>query len=98
MGIATARIEPTGSWAAGKVGAVWRAFDLQIPVYAGLLACFGLTMAYSNSATGGGDVLASGSVFLRGLMWGGLALVVFIAATAFDYHWLKTFAWPLYLA
>jgi rod shape determining protein RodA len=96
MGVVTARAVRTGNWAASKVGAVWRSFDLQMATYAGLLACFGLAMAYSNSATGGGDVLASGSVFLRGLMWAALALIVFVAATAFDYHWLKTFAWPLY--
>jgi len=98
VGIATARAVRSGGWAATKVGAVWRAFDLQMAVYAALLACFGLAMAYSNSASGGGDILAGGSVFLRGLMWAGIALVVFIAATAFDYHWLKTFAWPLYVA
>ena len=86
-----------GSWSTGKVGAVWRAFDLQIATYAALLMCFGLAMAYSNAAAGGGDVLEGGSVFLRGLMWAGLALVVFVVATAFDYHWLKTLAWPLYL-
>jgi len=54
-------------------------------------------MAYSNSVSGGGDLLGSGSVFLRGLLWAAIALVVFIAATSFDYHWLKTFTWPLYL-
>jgi rod shape determining protein RodA len=97
MGAATARATRMGDWAAGKVGAVWRAFDLQIATYAALLLCFGLAMAYSNSATAGGGILESGSVFLRGLMWAGIALVVFIVATAFDYHWLKTFAWPLYL-
>jgi rod shape determining protein RodA len=86
-----------GSWSAAKVGAVWRAFDLQIATYAALLMCFGLAMAYSNSAAGGADVFTGGSVFLRGLMWAGLALIVFIVATAFDYHWLKTFAWPLYV-
>lgn len=97
MGVATAHSTRMGNWAASRVGAVWRAFDLQMATYAALLACFGIAMAYSNSATGGGDVFASGSVFLRGLLWAGLALIVFVAATAFDYHWLKTFAWPLYL-
>jgi rod shape determining protein RodA len=86
-----------GDWASGKAGAVWRAFDLQLGTYAALLACFGLAMAYSNSVSGGGDLLGSGSVFLRGLLWAAIALVVFIAATAFDYHWLKTFTWPLYV-
>jgi rod shape determining protein RodA len=30
-------------------------------------------------------------------MWAGIALVAFVVATAFDYKWLRTFAWPLYL-
>jgi rod shape determining protein RodA len=97
MTTVSARTPRVGSWTAAKVGAVWRAFDLQIATYATLLMCFGLAMAYSNSAAGNGDVLASGSVFLRGLLWAGLALAVFVVATAFDYHWLKTFAWPLYV-
>jgi rod shape determining protein RodA len=34
---------------------------------------------------------------MRGLMWAGIAMLVFAVATAFDYKWLKTFAWPVYL-
>jgi rod shape determining protein RodA len=30
------------------------------------------------------------------LMWAGIATVAFLVATAFDYRWLKTLAWPLY--
>jgi rod shape determining protein RodA len=97
MGIATARVTSAADWPNGRVGAIWRAFDLQLATYAALLAGFGIVMAYSNSASGGGDAFSGGSVFLRGLLWGAIALVVFIVATAFDYHWLKTFAWPLYL-
>jgi rod shape determining protein RodA len=98
MGSASVHAAATvGTWANAKVGAVWRAFDLQLATYAGLLAVFGLVMAYSNSASAGGDAFASGSVFLRGLLWAAIAIVVFVVATAFDYHWLKTFSWPLYL-
>jgi len=84
-------------WTAARVSVVWRAFDLQLAVYAGLLLVFGLAMAYSNTVTSGVGMLDGGSVFLRALMWTAIALAVFIVATAFDYHWLKTFAWPLYL-
>jgi rod shape determining protein RodA len=80
-----------------RVGVVWRAFDLQLVTYAAFLICFGLAMAYSNSAAGAAGFLESGSVFLRGLMWAVIAIVVFLVASAFDYHWLKTFAWPLYV-
>jgi rod shape determining protein RodA len=87
-----------GDWPNSRVGAVWRAFDLQLATYAALLAGFGLVMAYSNSATGGANPFADGSVFIRGLLWAAIAVTVFVVASLFDYHWLKTFSWPIYLA
>jgi rod shape determining protein RodA len=69
---------------------------MQLAAYAGLLATLGLVMAYTNSVEQGQTVLASGTTFVRGMMWTGLALIAFVIATAFDYKWLKTFAWPLY--
>jgi rod shape determining protein RodA len=96
MGVIRAESRVT-DWAARSVGAAWRAFDLQLMTYAALLAVIGLVMAYSNSVEAGRSVLESGSTFLRGLMWAGLAIVVFTLATAFDYRWLKTLAWPLYV-
>jgi rod shape determining protein RodA len=41
-------------------------------------------------------VLQSGTTFTRALMWSGLAMVVFVGATLFDYRWLKTLAWPIW--
>ncbi len=93
---ATTRTAKIAAWPNSKVGAVWRAFDLQLATYAALLMGFGVAMAYSNSAAGGTDALDGGSVFQRGLVWAALAVAVFVVATAFDYHWLKTFAWPIY--
>jgi rod shape determining protein RodA len=78
------------------VGAVWRAFDFQLVTYAALLACFGLAMAYSNTVASGIGLFDGSSTLLRGLMWLAIAVAVFLVAAAFDYHWLKTFAWPLY--
>jgi rod shape determining protein RodA len=98
VGAINAREARVADWGSRSVTAVWRAFDLQIATYAVLLTCFGLAMAYSNSVAGGNGALASGSVFLRGLLWTSLALVAFVLATAFDYQWLKTLAWPLYAA
>lgn len=74
-----------------SVGRVGRAYDLQLTVYAALLAAFGLVMAYTNSVEAG-----SSALFQRALMWTGIAMVVFIIVTAFDYRWLKTLAWPIY--
>jgi len=78
------------------VGAVWRAFDFQLVTYAALLASFGLAMAYSNTVASGTGLFDGSSTLLRGLMWLAIAVAVFLVAAAFDYHWLKTFAWPLY--
>ncbi len=78
------------------VGAVWRAYDLQLTTYAALLGAVGLVMAYVNTVEAGQSALGNGSVFSRALLWSGLAIVVYLVATAFDYQWLKTFAWPIY--
>src|SRR4029077_17977166 len=65
----------------------------QLTIYALLLACIGLAMAYSNSND---SLLQGASTFLRGLMWAGIAIFVFTVAAVFDYKWLKTLAWPIY--
>jgi rod shape determining protein RodA len=79
-----------------SVGRVGRAYDLQLTVYAALLAAVGLVMAYTNSVEAGTGVLEGASIFQRALMWTAIAMVVFVATTAFDYRWLKTAAWPIY--
>jgi rod shape determining protein RodA len=90
MGVMRAEPARVSDWAAKSVGAAWRFYDLQLTTYAGLLVAIGLVMAYTNSL--GGDA----ATFSRGLMWAAIAVVVFIVATAFDYRWLKTLAWPIY--
>jgi rod shape determining protein RodA len=90
MGVIRAEPARVSDWAAKSVGAAWRSYDLQLTTYAGLLVAIGLVMAYSNSLEGGA------ATFSRGLMWAAIAVVVFIVATVFDYHWLKTLAWPIY--
>src|SRR4051812_45984052 len=97
MSIVSARTSRPSHWTAARVSVVWKNFDLQLVTYAALLLGFGIAMAYSNTVASGVGMLDGGSVFLRGLMWAAIALAVFLVATAFDYHWLKTFAWPLYL-
>jgi len=79
----TLRIERSRlhDWATRPVGAAWRSFDLQLTIYALLLASIGLAMAYSNS--GDDTLLQGGSTFLRGLMWAGIAIVVFTVAAVF---------------
>ncbi len=97
MGVIRAEPARVTDWAAKSIGAVWRAFDLQLTTYAGLLAAIGLVMAYTNSVEDGKLTLETQTIFTRALMWTGLAVIAFIVATAFDYRWLKTLSWPLYL-
>jgi len=96
MGVIRAQPARVSDWAANSVGAAWRAFDLQLTVYAGLLVAIGLVMAYTNSVEDGSVPLDAGTTFSRGLMWAAIAVIVFIVATAFDYRWLRTLAWPIY--
>ncbi len=96
MGVIRAEPARVSDWAAKSVGAAWRAYDLQLTTYAALLVAVGLVMAYTNSVGDGSVPLAAGTTFSRGLMWAGIAVVVFVVTTIFDYHWLKTLAWPIY--
>lgn len=78
------------------VGALWRAYDLQLTTYAALLGAVGLVMAYVNTIEAGQSALANNGVFSRALVWSALAIMVYLVATAFDYKWIKTFTWPVY--
>ena len=97
MGVIRAEPVRVTDWAARSVGAAWRAFDVQLATYAALLAATGLVMAYTNSVESGRTPLEAGTTFTRGLMWAGIAVFAFLTATAFDYRWLKTLAWPVYM-
>lgn len=85
------RLRDLSSRAAGRA---WGAFDVQLGLYTLALVVMGLLMAFTNSGT---TPLAPGSVFTRALMWFAVASVVFIVVAFFDYRWLQTFAWPIYV-
>ena len=93
------RVEPfkIGSWASRSASVAWRNYDFQLTTYAVLLTCFGLAMAYSNSVGPTHTTLSPTSPFVRSLLWAVLAAITYAIATAFDYKWLRTFTWPLYL-
>jgi rod shape determining protein RodA len=86
---------PAGSSVAKPESGSWHAVDLQLVVYSLALGIIGLLMAWTNSTLGG--PLAAGSTFTRGLMWFAVAIVAFTLSAAFDYRWLRTFSWLLYL-
>jgi rod shape determining protein RodA len=85
---------PSTSYVARPDSGSWHSFDIQLAFYALALGIIGLLMAWTNSA---GGPLASGSTFTRGLMWFAIAIVSFTLASAFDYRWLRTFSWLIYL-
>jgi rod shape determining protein RodA len=86
-----------GDWTTSTIGASWRHYDLQLTIYAALLATTGLAMAYTNTIASGDPALAPGSTFTRGLLWAAIAVAVNITSTVLDYRWLRTLAWPIYL-
>jgi len=74
----------------------WRAFDWQLLLYLLLLVGFGLVMGYSaNYQAIGGESGLSQTV--KTLIWTSIGLTLFFVAANFDYHWLQTFATPIYL-
>jgi rod shape determining protein RodA len=94
--MSTLRLEPArvGTLGARERQGRWYGFDLQLALYALSLTVIGLLMAFTNSAI---DPLQAGSLFLRGLIWLTLASIVFALSAAADHHWLRSFAWPIYL-
>jgi rod shape determining protein RodA len=94
MGAMRVQRATADSFTARAPTAAWHSFDVQLAFYALALAVIGLVMAYTNSA---GEPLAGGSTFTRGLMWFAVAIVVFTVTGAFDFRWLRTLAWALYL-
>jgi rod shape determining protein RodA len=74
----------------------WRAFDRQLLVYLLLLIGFGVVMGYSANyqAIAGQSGL---SQTVKSLIWIAVGLILFSVAASIDYHWLQTFATPIYL-
>jgi rod shape determining protein RodA len=97
MGVLRVERGASSSLVARASGVAWRDYDVQLTVYAVLLAAIGLAMAYSHTTAQLGQALVEGTTFARGLLWAGLALGVYAAATMFDYRWLRTFTWPIYV-
>jgi rod shape determining protein RodA len=73
-----------------------RAFDWQLLLYLVLLIGFGIVMGYSANyqEVGTGSGLTQ---TVKTLIWTGIGLTLFFVAASVDYHWLQTFATPIYL-
>jgi rod shape determining protein RodA len=73
----------------------WRAFDWQLLLYVVLLIGFGVVMGYSANyqAIGGGGL----SQTFKTLIWIAIGMTLFFVGASIDYHWLQTFATPIYI-
>ena len=91
MGVATS------TWVGGVREREWRAFDVQLFLYLVLLIGFGIAMGYSVSYT---DAAAPGTLSqtVKTVIWAAIGFTIFFVAASVDYHWLDTFALPIYLA
>ena len=94
MSVMRVERQRTSSLISRPQSGAWQRFDIQLAFYAAALAVIGLIVAWANSS---GAPLAAGSTFTRGLMWFAISIVAFSAAAAFDYRWLRTFSWLVYL-
>ncbi len=94
MSVMRVERQRAGSLISRPQSGAWQRFDIQLAFYAAALAVIGLIVAWANSS---GAPLEPGSTFTRGLMWFAVSIVAFSAAAAFDYRWLRTFSWLVYL-
>jgi rod shape determining protein RodA len=84
-------------WAPKAGWLAWRNYDFQLTTYAVLLTLFGLAMAYSNTVGINHAPVTLNSPFVRTIMWAVIAAVVLGLTTVFDYKWIRSLAWPLYV-
>ena len=97
MGVLRVERSPAAGIGTQASGVAWRDYDVQLTVYAVLLAAIGLAMAYSHTTAQLGEALVAGTTFARGLVWAGIAVGVYAIVTVFDYRWLRTLTWPIYV-
>jgi len=72
--------------------------DRAAAVATGLLAVTGLLMAWLNARAYGQELLSADSLFVRMALWVGIATVVYCVVASVNWQWVRTFAWPIYVA
>jgi rod shape determining protein RodA len=74
----------------------WRDFDWQLTLYLALLLGFGVVLGISAAWN---DPPAAGTIPepVKTLVWTGVGFALMLVAASVDYHWLRTFAIPIYL-
>ena len=89
MGVAVTTFEVTPT-------ARWRDFDWQLTLYVVLLLGFGVILGLSAAWNDG--PLPPGVIPqpVKTVIWSGIGFAVLAVAASVDYHWLRTFAIPIY--
>lgn len=74
----------------------WRDFDWQLTLYLALLLGFGVVLGVSAAWN---DPAAPGTVPepVKTLIWTAVGFTLMLVAASVDYHWLRTFAVPIYV-
>lgn len=75
----------------------WRDFDWQLTLYLVLLLGFGVVLGVSAAWNDGPSPPGGLPQPVKTVIWSGIGFAVLAGAASFDYHWLRTFAIPIYL-
>jgi len=75
----------------------WRDFDWQLTLYLVLLLGFGVVLGVSAAWNDGPSLPGVIPQPVKTLIWSGIGFVLLAVAASVDYHWLRTFAVPIYL-
>ena len=80
------------------LGSALRRVDWISASAVGLLALTGIGMAWLNARSYGQELLTPSSLLVRSLTWTLLSVAVYSVTTLVNWRWVRTFAWPLYIA
>jgi rod shape determining protein RodA len=75
----------------------WREFDWQLTLYVVLLLGFGVILGVSAAWNDGPSPPGVIPQPVKTVIWSGIGFAVLAVAASVDYHWLRTFAIPIYL-
>ncbi len=89
MGVAVSTIEVRGSRR-------WREFDWQLTLYLLLLIGFGVVLGISAAWNDGASAEGIPQP-VKTVVWTTIGFSLMLVAASVDYHWLRTFAIPIYL-
>ena len=90
MGVAVTTFEVTPT-------ARWRDFDWQLTLYVVLLLGFGVILGVSAAWNDGPSPPGAIPQPVKTVIWSGIGFALLAVAASVDYHWLRTFAIPIYL-